>query len=80
MRKIVDENYFQDTALDKYLSSSEKNYAVLTEYVSMKAYKGNTLKSIFKSLQILRNYPKQVIVLKGARRIGKLSARGKGLV
>jgi hypothetical protein len=64
-RKVVDTNFLQDEALRLYLSASVDNYAVLTDYAAMEAYKGDTLTWIYDRMDILAQYPKQVLVLKG---------------
>jgi hypothetical protein len=45
MRKIVDSNFMQREELRSYLATSTENYAVLTDYAAMEAYKGDTLAS-----------------------------------
>jgi hypothetical protein len=75
MRMIADSNYLQDKRLRSYLAASTNNYAVLTDYAAMEAYKGNTLVSIYRSMEILAEYPKQVMVLKGTQVICDLSGR-----
>jgi len=47
----------------------------------MEAYEGNTLESIHKSMAILAEFPKQVVVLKDTRTVCglRLGARGSGL-
>lgn len=67
MRKVVDSNFLQCAALGFYLGMSKENVAVLTDYVAMEAYKGDTFASIHKSMEILARYPKQVVVLKGTQ-------------
>jgi len=79
MKKVVDSNYLQIPELKTYLSSNQKNYVVLTDYAAMEAYKGNTLESIFKSMRILSEFPKQVLILKTTGVVCGLSGRGKGL-
>ncbi|MEA3237804.1 hypothetical protein OP492_24420 [Pseudomonas mosselii] len=79
MKIIVDSNKLQTEQLRDFLAGSIKNYAVLPDFVAMEAYKGDPLKSIFKSMSILSGYPSQVIVLKGSRKIFGLSGRVKGL-
>ncbi len=64
MRKVVDSSFMQDERLQNFFSASQNNYAVLTDYAAMEAYKGDTLKSISKSMAILADYPSQVIILK----------------
>jgi hypothetical protein len=79
MKKVIDANYLQDDRLAHWLSSSSNNYAVLTDYSAMEAYKGDTLVSIFKSMEILSRYPDQVLVLKNTRTVCGLESDTKGL-
>lgn len=53
--------------------------AVLPDFVAMEAYKGETLKTIFKSMEVLTNFPNQVLILKGSSKVCGLSGRRKGL-
>ena len=73
MKKIIDANFFSDSQLNTYLKSSKHNKVVFCDYASMEAYKGNALKNIKKSIEIVSKYPNQVIVLKGTRDIVKLT-------
>src|SRR5262245_508539 len=80
MRMVVDSNYLQAPELEEYLKASKRNFAVLTDYVAMEAYKGNSVESITKSMVILCQFPCQVIVLKGTSTICRLKGNRKGLV
>ncbi len=83
-KMVVDSNYLQDPALRDYLAASPENVAVLTDYAAMEAYKGDTLNSVFKSMGILAEYPRQVIVLKGTQilrgLVGRAAASQKSLI
>ncbi|MBU4343976.1 MAG: hypothetical protein L6247_00880 [Desulfobacteraceae bacterium] len=79
MKKIIDANYFQDPALTDYLRSDKRNFVVFSDYACMEAYKGNAIKNISKSIEIVSQFPDQVIVLKGTRDIVKLSLLPDGL-
>lgn len=79
MRKVVDSNQLQSDALRSYLSKSKANFAVLTDYAAMEAYKGDTMASIYKSMEIVAEFPAQVIVLKNTCVVCGLSGRGPGL-
>jgi hypothetical protein len=79
MRKVVDSNFLQREELRTYLARSRRNYAVLSDYAAMEAYKGDTLASIYKSMAILSEYPRQVIILKGTQTVCGLSGRTAGL-
>jgi hypothetical protein len=76
---VVDSNYMQSDKLSAYLARSKSNFVVLSDYTDMEAFKGNTLKSAFKSYQILCKYPKQVLILKTTARLAALRGRPSGL-
>ncbi len=71
MKKVVDSNYFNSPELYDFLVESEENFAILTEYAAIEAYKGteNNVQGISDSMGILSKFPKQVLVLKGAMKI-----------
>ena len=79
MRKVVDSNYLESDRLLKYLSKTNRNCVVLTDYAAMEAYKGNTFASIYRSMRILSQFPKQVIVLRGTQTVCGLRGRSAGL-
>ena len=79
MRKIVDANCLSDPILEEYLKSNQGNMAVLTEFAGMEAYKGDPVKNICQSLKVLCRYPRQVIILKGARQIIRENQTPNGL-
>jgi hypothetical protein len=78
MRKIIDRNFLQSPQLREYLAASRKNFAVLTDFAAMEAFKGDTLANISSATEILREFPKQVIVLKGTNIISQLKGRRCG--
>src|SRR5260370_33056311 len=78
-RRVVASNALQSPLLRDYLSKSVNNFAVLTDYASMEAYKSNTLVSIFRSMAVLSDFPRQVIVLKTTDVVCGLSGRRAGL-
>ena len=45
----------------------------------MEMYKDNTLASVYKSMEILSEFPRQVIVLKGSKKVSALRGRRSGL-
>lgn len=63
----------------EYLATSKTNFAVLTDYAAMEAYKGDTLVTIYESMAILSEYPEQVIILKTTGVVCGLNGRGSGL-
>jgi hypothetical protein len=78
-RKVIDSNALQTPELRTYLARSSANFAVLNDYTAMEAYKGNTLVSIFRSMEILAEFPRQVIILKPTGKICGLRGRSDGL-
>lgn len=79
MRVVIDSNKLQSETLRSYLAKSVSNFAVLTDYAAMEAYKDDTLTSISKSMAILCDYPAQVIVLKNTRIVSGLKGCPAGL-
>ena len=79
MQKIVDSNFLQSDELRAYLAASPDNEAVITDYAAMEAHKGNTLKSIYKSMEILCGFPRQVVILKSTIIVCGLRGRAADL-
>jgi hypothetical protein len=73
MRKVIDANFLQEPALADYLRFDKRNFVVFSDYACMEAYKGNAIKNISKSIEIVAQFPDQVIILKGTSEIVKLS-------
>lgn len=79
MRVVIDSNRLQSEELHLFLSMSAQNRAILTDYAWMEAYKGDTLQSIIKSMAVLRDFPHQVIILLGTKKVSALDARAPGI-
>lgn len=79
MKYVIDSNQLQSDQLRSFLEKSTTNIAVLPDFVAMEAYKGDPLKTIFKSMSVLSDFPHQVWILKGSAKICGLSGRRKGL-
>lgn len=69
MRTVVDSNFLQSDGLRAYLSKSPANMAVLTDYAAMEAHKPDTLEMLYRSMAIVAEFPRQVIVLKGTQAV-----------
>lgn len=80
MLLVVDSNQLQSNVLRDFLAKSCRNRAVLTDYVAMEAHQGDTLASIFKSMQVLADFPDQVLVLRGTRTVSAMRGRSTGIV
>jgi hypothetical protein len=76
---IIDTNALQSPQLRAYLSKSASNFAVLTDYAAMESYKGDTLVNIFRNMEVIADFPKQVIILKPTGVICGLRGRRAGL-
>ena len=79
MKLVIDSNCLQSDELRSFLRKSTKNTAVLADFAAMEAYKDNTLASIYKSMQVVAEHPKQVLVLKGSAKVCLFSGKLKGL-
>jgi hypothetical protein len=75
MQSVVDSNFLQRQELRAYLAGSHENQAVITDYAAMEAHKGDTLKSIYKSMAVLCEFPKQVVILKSTTIVCGLRAQ-----
>lgn len=76
---IVDSSALQCERLRAFLKASQRNIAVLTDYAAMEAYKGDSPSSIHKSMEIVAETPKQVVILKGTQTVCGLRGRKAGL-
>lgn len=79
MRLVVDSNQLQCERLRRFLAKSPSNFAVLTDYAAMEAYKGDTLKSIYHSMAVLGDFPRQILVLRGTAAACGMRGRQSGL-
>ena len=65
-KKIIDQNYLRlpdtDDILDTYLV--EGNFAILTDYSAYESTRGNAKINLRKSIEKIKKYPNQVLVLK----------------
>src|ERR1700682_6299677 len=78
-RKVIDSGMLQSPLLHRYLSASASNYAVLPDFVSIEAYKIGSIDRILERWEVISQFPKQVIVLKGTSKICGLRGRPSGL-
>jgi hypothetical protein len=79
MKLVIDSNRLQSDELQNYLLRSTGNVAVLCDFAAMEAYKGDTLISIYKSMQVVSAFPRQILILKGSRLVSGLRGRRSGL-
>lgn len=65
-KKIIDQNYLRlpntDDILDTYLA--EGNFVILTDYSAYESTRGNAEINLRKSIEKIKQYPNQVLVLK----------------
>jgi hypothetical protein len=78
MRKIVDRNYLQSPELRAYLAETRRNRVVLTDYAAMEAFKDEAFQNIVTATEVIREFPKQVVVLKSTNVISTLKGRRCG--
>lgn len=73
MKKVIDANFLSDPKLLFYLKADPENKVVFCDHACMETYKGNVLENIKRSINIVSDYPGQVLVLKGTRDIAKIT-------
>lgn len=76
---VIDTNILQSEELLRYFSQRAENFAVVVDYLMIETLKADDPSMIFKSMRLLSQYPKQVIVLKGTIDICGLHTRSAGL-
>jgi hypothetical protein len=79
MKYVIDSNQLQTEQLRAFLAGSSRNVAVLPDFVAMEAYKGKSLKRLFRLMSVLSDFPQQVLILKGSAKVSGLNGRRKGL-
>jgi hypothetical protein len=85
-RMVVDKNMLEDPEnlgpkhpLRAWLAASKDHIAVVTDYAQLEMLKGNALKNILKSTEILVEFPKQVHILKPITTVSSLKGKKKAL-
>jgi hypothetical protein len=79
VRKVIDNSMLQSVDLQRYLRASPSHYAVLPDYVAIESYKVGSVDRILKRWEIISQFPRQALVLKGTSVICGLRGRGRGL-
>ena len=64
MRLVLDSNCLQSDETRSFLSESNLNFVILTEYAAIEAYKGNDYSTIYESMSLISDFPNQVIIPK----------------
>lgn len=79
MRVVIDSNALRTDELRWWLTVSQTHQAIMTDYAWMEIYKGDERTAVLESLKVLRDFPKQVKILKGATALGTLDYRAPGM-
>ena len=79
MRLVVDSNMLKEEALHHFLSASNSNQVVLTDYLMMEAYKAGDVKSFLELMKTLCGFRGQVEILKSTGIVSILRGRPSGL-
>lgn len=84
-RIVVDKNMLEDLKnlgakhpLRAWLGASKDHIVVVTDYAHLEMLKGNALKNILKSTEILAEFPKQVHIVKSITAVSALRGKAKG--
>jgi len=85
-RMVVDKNMLEDPQglgdrhpLRAWLAASKDHVAIITDYAQLEMLKGNALKNILKSTEIVAEFPKQVHILKPISAVSALKGKRKAL-
>jgi hypothetical protein len=76
---VVDSNYLRSEKLREFLAGSPKNIAVLTDYSAMEAHSREPLITVLKSMEIVSEFPHQVVILKSSSSAALLRGRPSGM-
>lgn len=79
MRVVIDTNRLEDEELRIFLSASAENMAVLPEHTMVEIFKPRALEAVYAQFSVLADYPKQVLVVKGNRRIAEIDPRAPAI-
>ncbi|SNR88024.1 hypothetical protein SAMN04488503_1685 [Humidesulfovibrio mexicanus] len=79
MRKVVDSNMLTSPALRHFFQGSHNNYVLISEYAAMEAYCCDSITGIYKSMKIISEFPKQVLVLNNTINVCGFNGKAAGL-
>ena len=77
-RMVIDKNMLEDDGLRAWLAQSKDHIAIITDYAKLEMLKGNAVKNILKSTEILAAFAKQVQMLKPIDVVSSLKGKKKG--
>lgn len=72
VRKVVDFGALNSPELREYLGASSGNFAVLTDYLGIEAFKQKENRHVRNAFETVRQFPRQVIVLRSGDRCVRL--------
>jgi hypothetical protein len=78
LQQVVDTSALEDEDLRNFLAASRENFAVISDYVGLEASSGLDL-ALLRRMSILKDFPQQVIVLTGTKRLFSVHPRTAGL-
>ncbi|PXV53599.1 hypothetical protein SAMN04487785_116115 [Dyella jiangningensis] len=84
MRMVIDSNFLvplpgQPSKLREYLARKATNFAVLPDFLFLEAYKTGSVAGVCRSMEVLCEFPRQVLVLKPTKVCSGLRGREAGL-
>lgn len=75
MRVVIDTNRLESDELRIYLTADRTNFAVLPEHTIIEVFKIRDIDALIGSYQVLRDFPKQVLILRGNRFAARIDPR-----
>lgn len=79
MHLVIDSNQLQTDNLRQFLRRSKQNRAVITDFLGIEGYSGDH-RADFRWMEVLSDFPYQVVVLKGSQMAMAQSGRPSGLL
>jgi hypothetical protein len=79
MRVVIDTNRLQSEELCLFLMGDRENRAVLPEHTVTEIFKPNSHDAVIASFSVLRDFPKQILLLQSNRDVAVVSPRGAAL-
>ncbi|WP_156361791.1 hypothetical protein [Sphingomonas sp. Leaf343] len=76
---MIDTNRLESSELRRFLAASAVNKAVLPEHTLTEMFKPKSLDAIYANHSVIIDFPTQIIVLQGNRKLRKVDARAPGV-
>jgi hypothetical protein len=76
MRVVIDTNRLESDEIRLFLSGDPRNFAVLPEHTVVEIFKPSDVDAVISSFRVLRDYPRQVLLLRSNGKSALVDPRG----